>query len=1532
MDKFYSGLKKFFNLKEQKSRPDQAVSETESAAVEQQLNATAAAIKGRELTPPAVEAKDLPAKQQPDAEAAIGDAAVGLDTAKQDSLNQLDQTKKLVFKAGVVDTSEILRSRAHRAASETMTAEKAELKGFKGAIKRIWKYNYAEQYLHEQARVKSKQEILKTGNLYAGEKSSAADKAAMQQNFETAILSRFTSDIKELVEENLGEKKESLADNPETQKIKTDLKRIINDYADGKLDQAAFEGEKRQIFAAIEKSGDQTTIKQSEMYVDNFLAIAEQVKEIKDNIKQAADHQAKLAAFDFDVELVLGRAKEGVKTETHYNIAEKTVEKLRRTKLGSLVNETTLAVSVGLAYSAGAFVSQRILRSKAAAIGTLGLAAGVSGLYTGIKESQMQKRERQTLEARSAVQDLNIQADRNRLADEIGALENAKQTTTDKKELKKIDKNLKSLQQEKEKLDSQASFIYRKKSAANLHEDLTASLAKAPETAEEMEKALNNLAEIEARLALSNERKIDLISYSGLANVESERQALLQAKWQAKQQLSKLPAGLNQGWEQRLADLTALYRNDLIGDADTGLAVKDKAFNKHRNKEVFKKVAQSTVAGLTIGLVAQEGFALLSDKQEGLAENLIKGNNRAIGDRDTALESLKNFLTGHSNPGKLQEIAVEHGLIKMPANCSWLPNPDGSFNLVRGSEILAEHLQVNPDGSLTEEAKQILANEHIGVSDSQYLIESGHSVTTETHIGPEDYVNKHPEMFKEVRRGLWYANDTPMYQGADGKWHGADLNELRETWAGDKGSGINLQTNSYEMAAIRMTPDGSFETVNGVKLSENAAELIKEGKMKFLFSLSSGTQHQVIEIPVDPTTGKISVERGSELGKLLFGEKDGHAVLKAKFAEVAVSAGLGKDGAENVHVFATAVGEGLKGVDASEVVNTPPDLGTATLLDVGRDTDWPPFIPVGWRTPLEKQKAAEPIEFPSGYYGDYYGYSGSLKKDRQELKLYRGNPSNVDLVALKKILSTDTQAAPEQDAGKKRKPLFITLDNSNYDTSVKLKSDNRELQDYRDQGDKFLKLVETLKQDPKYKKYGFVLDQLRFYVNYDELSEADKTKIAGDCRHYNEQRNSGAPLSAEDYVGLQIGRLQNQIDNIFLSEAKVGDKPFPPEFYKESPLVKGIERAEEIVILLDDPIGDEVVTTPIVLAVERYLEENKFDKPIKLAVSKTGMKLFQCLVDQFPGKVELIELGRRNENEAENFRPLRAAFANDHKEKFIINAHKEFEQYGLLNLDDNDSDDPSHVMSVDWSSWVKEEIPKRRGLTEKYDPIPARIMRNFEVMFGQKLFPDINKMDHYLEKGKDHDKISAELKKKYKVADDENIIVVSAGSGVMPKEYEPAKWALAIKGILKEHPKSKVLFMEDPNKQRQERYNPLVEKLAKDTGRVSLVKEPVENVNAIMSMADVVLTPDTGLGHYAAALGTPDVMLILGDPVRWSNAKTERIIHKKARESYAKNRGTYDRAWTPNSGYYVDDNGELIGSSNLSPDLIIRAAGKHLKK
>jgi len=458
-------------------------------------------------------------------------------------------------------------------------------------------------------------------------------------------------------------------------------------------------------------------------------------------------------------------------------------------------------------------------------------------------------------------------------------------------------------------------------------------------------------------------------------------------------------------------------------------------------------------------------------------------------------------------------------------------------------------------------------------------------------------------------------------------------------------------------------------------------------------------------------------------------------------------------------------------------------------------------------------------------------------------------------------------------------------------------------------------------------KYGHILQRLVNLRSVDYLGGRDRAIFQEELERYNRRYFGGDTsryFSLEQYVSLSIKEVYHQLENIGLEEARVGDKPYAKEFYENAPLVEGLEKADEIVLILDSPIGDAVLTVPLLVSLEKYLKLQNASKPVKIVTLQPG--LFKSLEQQFPGSVEII-------HEADAKRYFEAA---DKKNRFVFNTHKSFSDYGLVGLNAQEASDPLRVLSVDYSWWQREMAPIGNGKWKKYDAIPARISRNFEIMVGTKLFDDINEVDSFIDRDKDFETKSAALKDKYQIEEGERVVVVSFGTSIQPKEYHPDRWNQVIAGICRDHPEVHVLILEDPSQERMGRYAPMLQKLKADNPdfKVSVVSEArdLSNMNTIMSMADLSITPDTGLGHYSAALGTPNVMLTMVNPVQWSAAKTIRVMHPNAIEMYRLGKATYDKAWNPKSirGYYVDGGVDkdgspiLTGVSDIDPQEIIK--------
>lgn len=474
---------------------------------------------------------------------------------------------------------------------------------------------------------------------------------------------------------------------------------------------------------------------------------------------------------------------------------------------------------------------------------------------------------------------------------------------------------------------------------------------------------------------------------------------------------------------------------------------------------------------------------------------------------------------------------------------------------------------------------------------------------------------------------------------------------------------------------------------------------------------------------------------------------------------------------------------------------------------------------------------------------------------------------------------------------------------------------------YRNTDSQIEQLIAGIPNHPKLKeKYKFLLERLKILRNYKNEGQKVKAMLLKETYVYNRRYSLDRPITVDNFVEKEIRRIYHQVENIYIDNANEGEKPYSKEFYDKSPIIKGIKDCDEVVVVLPVAIGDAVLSVPIINSVYKYFALNNIDKKVKVMTKQPG--LFKCLEDQFPN-LEII-----SNSDAETY------FKRENKKRFIINSERGFEKYDMFNISDAEVKDPSKVMSVDWASWMKEESPVDARRMTKYDPLPARIARTFEVMTGQKLFKDIKNTDKYIEKDKNFDVESKEIKNKYNIKDDEIIITISAGSSVTPKEYSPAKWIEVINGIYAKYPKAHILFLDDPEPTRKARYGEMVDKLVAEKGyAISRSDDQLNKMNTIMSMSDVVITPDTGLGHYAAALGKKTIMLYLSDPVLWSAPGVKRVIHGKGFDTYRKGEKTYNQAWDQNrkDDYYVEDDGVMVGASDITPEQILKKMDEVLK-
>jgi len=576
-----------------------------------------------------------------------------------------DENKKKKLKVTVVDESSNLESEAMDIADSKMTESKDGLKGFGGMWKRIWKHNLAQPYYRRKEFEKARAEILERKKLYGdGEKQKAHEKALIEQ---------FSSEHDEAIHADVGEKRELLGadeknNGTETQ-IKSEIKKLILDYAKGAVNDETFPEEQTRIFSQI-KGIQNDVADKGLLYSSNILEIAKQVK-------QSLEHGEALDNLDLDFDVIVGKAKSGVRTEAQFNTLDKIIDKIQQSKVGSFVNETTVSAAASIAYCTGAALSRRFVGSKLAAWGSFGATAL---LGSGIAAAREKKR----------------------LEDE------RKQHFREMAQGEKIEAGSK-------RREEMEMYRYETKDATSLSNNLEDSLYNFNEKGERetktldqqsFQEAIGNLAEIESRIKISDRQKLDLISFSDKSKVTEERLRMDLLRATAKKDLEKLLTSSNgtlalpngKTFSEFLNSVSESKMTEING-GDSGIEKRNELFNKMRNKKVFKAGIKGLVTGIVIGGAAQEIGAFFRDGQEGLLESFFANNAHAAEAQQaipavqsyTVLEYARHWISGdfpRMDASRINEVIINGNHVQLPEGADLVQNDDGTFNLLRGEEVV----------------------------------------------------------------------------------------------------------------------------------------------------------------------------------------------------------------------------------------------------------------------------------------------------------------------------------------------------------------------------------------------------------------------------------------------------------------------------------------------------------------------------------------------------------------------------------------------------------------------------------------------------------------------------------------------------------------------------------------------------------------------------------------------------------------------------------------------------------------------------
>lgn len=818
----------------------------------------------------------------------------------------VDQTHDV--EAAAKDHAEARLREESEAARET-----GRIKGF---LHRIWRgeNGIATKYFFNKYVKEAKQRAEEEGltALYT-------DNVELRNAAMGATIARFTSEYDESIHEAAGERRQELT---EDSPFGLAVKKLIENYVEGDSEdwsEEAFREAQSRIVRQLNQYGDgDNLVGEGKVRIDNIWQIAQAVKE-------SVDHGESLDNVLQGMKIYTGESRSGVRTEAHQSKIDKTIERLQKSKIGSLVGPET--VSLGAVIATGIFRVGRGSLMRAA--GVTGIPGLLGGVFAGMRENKRLKEER-AIHAREVAQGREFE-DKGRRAE----IEKTRYETVAAKEL----------------IGSLEEFIDK--------EDLSA---------EELQRGYESIVSAVARVHASDKLQADFISYSSVTEVESERfdldVAIARAKVKLKGRLGDLPEALivDLGIDKDGTVDDAIYKStDALYSLMDDRSKKDEAFKKLKRRRVAVAAATGAVTGFTIGLASQEALAFFNSGYDGLLENALTGEGG--GDRQTLLAGIFHGEGyGYSSETIVSagdytsyDVGGSQGSINLPDNYQLAYNPDGTANIIDpNGSVFAENISFEADGSLSQASQELLQEKGAIVEDLSTVVSSQESTVKDLSI--DEYLDHHHSELTNITRDFWYDNDTTSV---------SDDNELGLHWGSQGNDG------SIRLSISNMTDYGSYHGFDSASWPDEA----QGGTLKYAVSASIDSQDRVFMVDIAPD-GSIDIPYDSPVANLFSVDEYGQVEFNGAYGEVVAIQDVDADGITHVAPLATMEGnnsvstisttvEVLTDKNIPKFQITPPPIETIVNATQAVEGFGGPAVVL--RRPLERlNKKEDPFRYSYG--------------------------------------------------------------------------------------------------------------------------------------------------------------------------------------------------------------------------------------------------------------------------------------------------------------------------------------------------------------------------------------------------------------------------------------------------------------------------------------------------------------------------------------------------------------------------------------
>lgn len=584
-------------------------------------------------------------------------------------------------------------------------------------VKKIWYGNVIKDVVTQRAQHQGREEIIRTGNMYALQGGSQED----HNRAAGAVVRRVADGF---IHE--GEEQQALMNMNQGSELGVALRELVVQYAEGAIDEAELNQQKSQLVAEFGQVQREEDRNKGLLFADNIIEVAR-------NAKAAFDHGVGLDRIYAAVTADHTEAKTGVRTEAHLSAVDKATNWLYKTKVGSWINESTLGVVVASAMTVGSFVTKKAT-TAAAAVATMGAGAG---LIAGVREH------------------LHIKQDRQTHAREMA--EGGQASTLRGK-----------------RRESLEATRYETVAASELLAGLGTGIESAANSPDALRAAVEAITRTQTRIDLSDERSDDFIQFSNKFSVEEERMELDMRLAEARAAVDRALASADDATLQA-AGLGSRDVSTIVNERSAAalellngdMSAKDRAFRKLKLKRVAGMAAVGFVTGETIGLAIQEAKAAVDGDLQGLFESQ-DGN-----DRRTLLRSAVEGISGGSEPEAVSDVPVvfDHHM-GMPEGYHF-NQVDGKWQLLDAKGgVVNDDVTFDADGHISQASKDALTQKGFSFHDGELPADKQQPPTVLQRT-PEDYIGAHPDQFKAININDWYGNGTPQFDRNElGLWWG----------------------------------------------------------------------------------------------------------------------------------------------------------------------------------------------------------------------------------------------------------------------------------------------------------------------------------------------------------------------------------------------------------------------------------------------------------------------------------------------------------------------------------------------------------------------------------------------------------------------------------------------------------------------------------------------------------------------------------------------------------------------------------------